>query len=358
MKNRERLIWLTLFLVAYPVWSLANQQPQQGQEPAAVSEDYDYPVSALRFQEKYDKLVAEADAVYAKELAEVNEQYELAVTNVVDRYTVKSQRARKEYLKALDTVIISETRSKREYRAAWVKYVRDLAVGPQLSSTQEHWSLSYAAEERGDYGGAIRHINEVLRKSGNYYNAYAQLRIGYLYTLKLDYLQAEQAYLSATRIAPTSISPLTGLLYCYVQSQRVDKVQETAAKLVEIDPLNYYANKSLGYAAYQKSDYETAADYYYRLSVAYPDDLAISNSLGWCYMYQQKYKQGAAIFGSILIALPYDENAKSGYAYCLKAMELEQAQPAVEETGDGDKPAGDDPAKPKNEPPSPDDGSQ
>ena len=325
MRKSKRLFWI-LMVIGLPLLNGAQQQPAQ------VSEYYTYPPAAVRYKERYDKTLALVEEGYTESLAEATEYYNIKLTSAKDKYNLATEKARKEYIKSLESVMNNEFRSKRDYRGQWVKYVKDLVEKVPLTPIQEHWSLSYACEARGDYNGAIRHINDGLRLSGNYYNAYPMMRVGYLYTLKGDYYKGESAYQTAVKNAPASITPLTGLLYCYVMSARTDKAIDVAQTLIKLDPMNYYANRSLAISAFTKSDYETAAGYYLRLSIAFPFDMESATNLGWCYVYMKKYREGQAIFGNVLAIAPQNQDAKDGYAYCTNMLKYEQ--PAVETEDD------------------------
>ena len=333
MRQSERIILIVLVL-GFPVFIEAHQQVEQ--QPVQGSDLYQYPEAAKRYKERYDKALASAAAAYTATLTDATDEYNLQLTNATDKYTLASRKARKEYLDLLATSMYNEFRAKRTYRGQWVKYVRDLNTVVPLTPIQEHWSLSYTYEARGDYDGAIRHIAEAQKLSGNFYGVYSIMRIGYLYTLKGDYYKGEEAYLAAVKISPTSITPLSGLLYCYVVSVRTEKSIETAEALIKLDPMNYDANKALAIAAFTKSDYEISAGYYYRLSVAFPFDMTSATNLGWCYAYMKKYSESQAIFGSVLVIEPTSQEAKEGYAYCTNMLKYMQSITPVEENPDGD----------------------
>ena len=341
MRKSERLFWI-LLVIGLPVLYGAQLQPAQ------QSDNYTYPEAAVRYKERYDKTLALVAEGYTESLAEATEDYNIQLTSATDKYNLATEKARKEYIRSLESVMNNEFRSKRDYRGQWVRYVKDLLEKIPLTPIQEHWSLSYACEARGDYNGAIRHINDGLRLSGNYYNAYPMMRVGYLYTLKGDYYKGESAYQTAVKNAPASITPLTGLLYCYVMSARTDKAIEVAQALIKLDPMNYYANKSLAVSAFTKSDYETASGYYYRLSIAFPFDMESATNLGWCYVYMKKYREGQAIFGNVLAIAPASQDAIDGYAYCTNMLKYEQpAVPTEDGTPDKESPDEDDPGNDK-----------
>ena len=341
MRKSERLFWI-LLVIGLPV--LYGEQLQ----PAQQSDNFTYPEAAVRYKERYDKTLALVAEGYTESLAEATEDYNIQLTSATDKYNLATEKARKEYIRSLESVMNNEFRSKRDYRGQWVRYVKDLLEKIPLTPIQEHWSLSYACEARGDYNGAIRHINDGLRLSGNYYNAYPMMRVGYLYTLKGDYYKGESAYQTAVKNAPASITPLTGLLYCYVMSARTDKAIEVAQALIKLDPMNYYANKSLAVSAFTKSDYVTSAGYYYRLNIAFPFDMESATNLGRCYVYMKKYREGQAIFGNVLAIAPASQDAIDGYAYCTNMLKYEQpAAPTEEEAPGTESPDGNDPGNDK-----------
>ena len=174
MRQPERIILIVLVL-GFPVFIGAHQQVEQ--QPVQGSDLYQYPEAAKRYKERYDKALASAAAAYTVTLTDATDEYNRQLTNATDKYTLVSRKARKEYLDLLATSMYNEFRAERAYRGQWVKYVRDLNTVVPLTPIQEHWSLSYTYEARGDYDGAIRHIAEAQKLAREWIDEHGKKRL-------------------------------------------------------------------------------------------------------------------------------------------------------------------------------------
>jgi len=133
----------------------------------------------------------------------------------------------------------------------------------ELTPVQKLWSSSFKAERDKDYDRAVSDVAEIMKITGGKTNTYANLRLGWLHYLKKDYTQARKAYRLAAKTSPGAVSPLLGLMNCDVADKKPDSAIASAKTLLDIDPLNFTANKTLGDLYYQKEDYESAAIYYF-----------------------------------------------------------------------------------------------
>jgi len=188
----------------------------------------------------------------------------------------------------------------------------------ELTPVQQLWSSSFKAEQDRDYDRAISDVAEIMRLTGDKANAYTNLRLGWLYYQKKDYAPARKAYRVAAESSPGAVSPLFGLINCDVAEKKPDGAIASAKKLLDLDPLNFTANKTLGELYYQKKDFESAAIYYYKLSATYPENLETANSLAWCYLKMGNRNLAKSIFSNILAILPSHETANLGYLEATK----------------------------------------
>jgi len=191
----------------------------------------------------------------------------------------------------------------------------------ELTPVQQLWSSSFEAERDKDYDRAINDVDEIVKITGDEANTYANLRLGWLYYLKRDYTQARTAYRAAAKSSPGAVSPLLGLINCDVADKKPDGAIASAKTLLDLDPLNFTANKTLGDLYYQKKDFESAAIYYYKLSATYPENLEMANSLAWCYLKMGNRNLAKSVFGNVLAILPLHEAANLGYLEATKAAD-------------------------------------
>jgi len=188
----------------------------------------------------------------------------------------------------------------------------------ELTPVQQLWSSSFRAEQDKDYDRAISDVVKIMGITGDNANTYANLRLGWLYYQKKDYAQARKAYRVAAKSSPGAVSPLFGLINCDVAKKKPDGAIAAAKKLLDLDPLNLTANKTLGELYYQKQEFESAAIYYYKLSVTYPENLEMANSLAWCYLKMGDRDLAKSIFSNILAILPSHEAANLGFLKATK----------------------------------------
>jgi len=188
----------------------------------------------------------------------------------------------------------------------------------KLTPCQQLWSSSFKAEGDKDYDRALSDVAKIMRITGDETNTYANLRLGWLYYLKGDYTQAREAYRVAAKSSPGAVSPLFGLINCDVANKKPDDAIASAKKLLDLDPLNFTANKTLGGLYYQKRDFESAAVYYQILSVTYPENLEMANNLAWCYLKMGNRDLAKSIFSNVLAILPLYEAANLGYLEATK----------------------------------------
>ena len=77
MRKSKRLFWI-LLVFGLPLISGAQQ-------PAQVSNDYNYPEVALRHRDRYDKTLALVAEGYTESLTEATEDYNIKLTSATDK---------------------------------------------------------------------------------------------------------------------------------------------------------------------------------------------------------------------------------------------------------------------------------
>lgn len=199
--------------------------------------------------------------------------------------------------------------------AAFLLLAASVRAEEELSPTQQLWVNSFDAEKGGRYDKAREYMETIVREGGDFY--FANLRLGWLHYVAGDYAAGVASYRKAAGLAPGAIPPLIGLISCYAsQGNNADAVKAAKA-LLEIDPLNYTGNKSLGDQLYAAGDYAGAGAYYEKLCGLYPEDLTIANALAWSCLNRGMTQEAARIFNNILTVNPNMAVSRQGLDLCL-----------------------------------------
>ena len=146
--------------------------------------------------------------------------------------------------------------------------VGSLVIKAQTSSV-DVFEKSYNYEASADYQKAI----DVFSELANTNNSYSvNLRLGWLYYQKGEYLKSKSFYTKATELMPSSIEARLGLIYPLSKVNNWDEVIGVYNEILAIDPNHSYANYQLGYIYYVRKDYEKSFDYVKKVLKLYPFD--------------------------------------------------------------------------------------
>jgi len=160
------------------------------------------------------------------------------------------------------------------------------------------WKASLEAETDKNYDEAIKEVSSFYQQGGDRFMAY--LRSGWLYYLEKNYDKAAEQYGYASRMQPTAINPLLGLLNTAQAKNDPTGVRAAAGSLLHVDPLNYRAQMALAYVDFQAQNYQQALSGYKRVLFVYPDDLDATSGAAWSAYYMGLRDDAAALFRKLL----------------------------------------------------------
>jgi tetratricopeptide (TPR) repeat protein len=181
-------------------------------------------------------------------------------------------------------------------------------------TVSERWNKSLLAEADGDYVSALELHEDLLPKVGNEYNAH--LRAGWLYYMNEDYDAAIQFYERAAGRASGALSPLYGMLNCYIAKEDASRTVRVAKAILVINDLDYIANNRLASIYYTEKKFSLAAAYYRKLNRLFPEDLAVASGLAWSYLEEGEARHAAPLFKQILLVSPDYAYAARGLSIC------------------------------------------
>ena len=183
-----------------------------------------------------------------------------------------------------------------------------LAINSTLPDTSAHaenpaalssyWKASTDAEYRKDYTEALKQTAAFSQQGGDQF--LALLRAGWLYYLSKDYDKAAGQYALASRMQPTAINPLLGLLSTAQAKNDGRGVRLAAESLLHVDPLNYRAQMALAYVDFEDKNYQQALSGYRRVLFVYPDDLEATSGAAWSAYYLGLKSDAAGGFRKLL----------------------------------------------------------
>jgi tetratricopeptide (TPR) repeat protein len=127
---------------------------------------------------------------------------------------------------------------------------------------------SYKQEAAKDYDKAIKAL-----KTAGAENLYeANVRMGWLYYSKKDYVQSSRAYQAALNLKPKSIDAALGYVNAEAGLQNWDNVFEAYKKILTNDPNNSTANYRIALMYFYRKDYVNAQVYLQHVLDLYPFD--------------------------------------------------------------------------------------
>ena len=175
------------------------------------------------------------------------------------------------------------------------------------------WTASISSESANNYDEAVAKIVTFQQKGGDKY--LAGLRLGWLAYLKQDYKRATEFYGTASRISPTALSPLLGMLNV-AQAQGDTKGTETVANIIiKEEPSNYRALTVLGAQSYAAGDFRKAHSVYRRVLFYYPEDTLGLSGAAWAALKLNERAEAGTLFRKLLSISPNYAYAQEGYDY-------------------------------------------
>ncbi len=189
------------------------------------------------------------------------------------------------------------------------------AAAGERTPLQQLWERSYAAERTTNYVAGVEATRQIIATSDCYL---ANLRLGWLQYLRGAYGEGITAYAKAVQMAPGAVTPLLGLVNCYMATGQTNAARQTVRSVLAVDPMQYTANLRVAELCTAAGDHAAATAYYLKLATLYPEDIAVADALAWSYFRQGLKSEALTIFGNVLVAFPDDASAREGYRLCME----------------------------------------
>jgi len=176
----------------------------------------------------------------------------------------------------------------------------------------ELYRVSYQAEARGDYAGALGKLREIRKSAGASY--FASLRTGWLAYLASDFTTAEANYREAIAAKPKAIEAKIGLTLVLFVAQKWRPLEAACKQVLAENDKNPTVRARLAAAYYNLGNFPDAAVGYRKLVEEYPGELDYQTGLGWAMLRLGKREEARKVFESVLSVSPDNANARDGMA--------------------------------------------
>lgn len=185
-----------------------------------------------------------------------------------------------------------------------------LVIGVKAQNTPEHiaFEKSYKKEQYLKYDEAIKEVEKVY--SAESYSC--NIRLGWLYYLKKEYVKSQNYYLKAIELKPNSIEAYFGYIYPLNASKKYKKVESQYKKILSIAPSNSDALYYLGYLYYNSKDFKSAEIYFQKLINLFPLSYNGVIILAWTKLKLGKTTEAKQLFNLALLINPNSTSAKNG----------------------------------------------
>lgn len=179
----------------------------------------------------------------------------------------------------------------------------------QLSFSQSKqtkaFSNSYEHEYNKEYGLAIASLDSIYNANSYEIN----LRLGWLYYMKQDYLKSVKFYKNAMHLKPTSIEAMFGYVYPLAAMDNWDEVIQVYKDILVIDPQNYTANIRMANIFYFRKDFNRAITYAKVNGASYPFDYYTNLVLGQISIGMGKIDEAKKHLSTALLYYPESKDA-------------------------------------------------
>jgi tetratricopeptide (TPR) repeat protein len=170
---------------------------------------------------------------------------------------------------------------------------------------QAAFSMSYAKETAKDLEGSIASI-KAINTIDNYFT---NLRLGWLYYSNANYQSAEQYYLIATKLKPTSVEALLGLANATYGLKKWTELNSIYQKILVIDPNNTTANYGLALSAYYAKQYVESEKFAQKILKLYPFDYNANLLMAGTKLSLAKISEAKTYYQTVLLISPTDATA-------------------------------------------------
>jgi tetratricopeptide (TPR) repeat protein len=121
---------------------------------------------------------------------------------------------------------------------------------------RELYDIAFRRTESGDFEGALKYLEKVIRANPNYADAYCLA--GICYNAMGEYQKSIEAYKQAVKIAPDHTTAHDGLGLVFARSGRHEEAIQFFREITRIDPDYAFGYFKLGFALGQLDHYEEA----------------------------------------------------------------------------------------------------
>ena len=189
---------------------------------------------------------------------------------------------------------------------------RDKAPDPVVLA--KLWGASLKAESLADFDSALENVEAFANEGGDPYMS--QLRAGWLNSQKVESAKAIEAYSAASKLQPTSITPLLGILAVAQATNDPVRIERAAEGLLRAEPTNYKGEMALANVRYAVKDYRRALNSYRRVLKSYPEDNDAASGAAWSACNVGEVKEALVLFSRILSLNPDYPLAQQGFERC------------------------------------------
>lgn len=217
--------------------------------------------------------------------------------------------------------------NKRDFLTALGIFLTLLKEDPENLHYMYNTALTLA--NLGKEDEAIKYL-EIVVKHSNYQNdyylfIYSRLLLGFLYTKKERYEDAERLFKEVLRVVPDSTLAMESLGYVYERLGRYDQAIIHLRKAIELNPNSANALNSLGYIYAELGINLTEALQLCKRAVNLnPNNAAYRDSLGWVYYKRGELLQAKTELEKALYIDPNNPVIRQHLQEVLKAIEKKQ----------------------------------
>ena len=165
---------------------------------------------------------------------------------------------------------------------------------------------SYKEESSKEYDKAINALKAVYSESSYEMN----LRLGWLYYSKKEYVQSVKHYEIAMKLKPRSIEAMLGYVNPEAALQNWTSVYETYKKILTHDPNNSLVNYRIALMYYYRKDYVTAQGHLQKVLDLYPFDYDSMLLMAQTKVAAGKISEAKAWYEKVLMYNPSDTSIR------------------------------------------------
>ncbi len=174
---------------------------------------------------------------------------------------------------------------------------------------QQAYYDSYAYEKTQSYAEAIRSMRVVYER---YPKAYTpNLRLGWLFYLNKNYVNALSHYKNAVDIVPSSVEAKLGWILVLKAQEKYADAKRLIYDVLKSDPYNYYSNMYLVDVLNANKEYEQSLKVISKMLQYYPTDVYFLSRLAYIYTQEGKHDLATGVYLDILILDPSNPDAIS-----------------------------------------------